>query len=66
MSELLPFLAAGSPWAVLASVCLFYLRQITKDRDWYRERYEENNRALRVAVEELEVRPKLRVVRNGE
>lgn len=66
MTDLVPLLLAGSPWAILAGVFLFLLRQVIKDRDWYRDRYEENNKALRLSVEELENRPKLRVVRNGE
>lgn len=72
MTDLVPLLLAGSPWAILAAVFLFMLRQVIKDRDWYRDRYEENNRALRLSVEELENRPRpdgptpLRVVRNGE
>ena len=72
MTDLLPLLAGGSPWAILTFISLFFYRQLLKDRDWYRERYEETNKALRLSVEELEGRPKpidpgrLRVVRNGE
>lgn len=64
-------LTLGGPGSALV-VLMLWIRSITKDRDFYRDRYEENNKALKIAVEELENPSKsnnpsrLKIVRNGE
>ena len=69
-TDLLIAIATGQGSALI--ILLLWIRSVIKDRDFYRDRDSQNYTALKIAVEELENRPRpngpnpgLRMVEGG-